>query len=107
MGKWTNAARSGSYPLPVVTKRTVATEGSENQPFVTNVTSVTPPNTAEIIDLIAEYEERAAIREFDGGFPRAEAERLALEECAPDAASRMRLKEALRGVGALVPGEVS
>lgn len=27
-----------------------------------------------------EFEERAAIREYDGGFPRKEAERLAAEE---------------------------
>ena len=31
--------------------------------------------------LLAHYEERAAIREYLGGYPRKEAERLALEEC--------------------------
>jgi hypothetical protein len=34
-------------------------------------------------DRQAEFEERAAIREFDGGFPRAEAEDLAAEEISP------------------------
>lgn len=37
-----------------------------------------PGNDAE--DWFAHFEERAAIREFEGGFDRAEAERLALDE---------------------------
>lgn len=34
----------------------------------------------DLLDLVELFEERAAIRELDGGFSRAEAERLALED---------------------------
>jgi len=34
----------------------------------------------ELLALVEHFEERAAIREFDGGLSRAEAERLALED---------------------------
>jgi len=57
------------------------------------------PNGAEIIDLAGEFEERAAIREYDGGLPRTEAERLALEDVAPDSDARTRLTKALRAGG--------
>ncbi len=34
----------------------------------------------ELVALVEQFEERAAIREFDGGLTRAEAERLALQD---------------------------
>jgi hypothetical protein len=40
----------------------------------------TQPFTFETADEKAQFHERAAIREFDGGLPRAAAERLALLE---------------------------
>lgn len=38
------------------------------------------PEATVLADWLAYYEERAAIREYEGGFDRAEAERLALDE---------------------------
>lgn len=43
--------------------------------MVTSVVGVIPADVKE------RFEERAAIREFEGGFPREEAERLALKDC--------------------------
>lgn len=44
------------------------------------VPPVPPENSVSVQELQAEYEERAAIMEFDGGLSRAEAERLAWAE---------------------------
>ncbi|MCJ2014537.1 hypothetical protein [Methylobacterium sp. J-076] len=81
-----------------------ASQKAEQNQSVTHVTRVTPAKMevgvschassrvtevvtarvmtcdAEFADWIAHFEERAAIREFEGGFDRAEAERLALSE---------------------------
>jgi hypothetical protein len=46
---------------------------------------------AEIEDQQVEFEERAAVMEFDGGMSRAEAEDLAAERVYPDTASERRL----------------
>lgn len=46
------------------------------------------------------YEERAAIMEFDGGLPRAEAEKLALQDVlsnSPSLSAQGRLQDALYG----------
>ena len=45
-----------------------------------NVENATSAPLARLEDWQAYFDERAAIREFDGGFPRHEAERLAREE---------------------------
>ena len=66
-----------------------------------------PPSEAEIIDLVAVFEERAAIREYDGKLSRAEAERLAFKDCAPDSEARNRLSVALAASGQSVPEEAS
>ncbi|WP_173009375.1 hypothetical protein [Methylobacterium sp. P1-11] len=42
------------------------------------------PQAVGLIDWLPYYEERAAIREYDGGFDRSEAERLALEDTAAE-----------------------
>jgi hypothetical protein len=44
------------------------------------VPPVPPENSVSVQELRVEYEERAAIMEFDGGLSRAEAERLAWAE---------------------------
>ena len=50
--------------------------------------------SAIIVDFVAEYEERAAIREYDGGQIRSDAELLALTECAPDPEKQKLLLDA-------------
>jgi len=54
-------------------------------------------------DLREHYEERSAIMEFDGGLPRAEAEKLALQEVlsnSPSLAAQWRLQDASYGTKA-------
>ncbi|MGT2488632.1 hypothetical protein ACU4GA_27325 [Methylobacterium oryzae CBMB20] len=42
------------------------------------------PEASGLVNWLSYYEERAAIREYDGGFERSEAERLALEDTAAE-----------------------
>jgi hypothetical protein len=50
--------------------------------LATLATLAAEPLDSEFPDLNYDYEERAAIIEYDGGLPRDEAERLAAEDCA-------------------------
>jgi len=58
---------------------------------------------SNVVEIFGDYEERAAIREYDGGLPRPEAERLAFDDCAPDLAARERLSDALKACDANGP----
>ena len=53
------------------------------RPAVPTVPTVPTPKQIEDTRELADWEERAAILEFDGGFSRAEAESLALAELYP------------------------
>lgn len=69
---------------PVTPRHTLKKAGGEKRHTSPGVTGgVTAGVTAAGVDpddWLAHYEERAAIREFEGGYDRDEAERLALEE---------------------------
>lgn len=83
MTRWLRAARG--MPLDPATEPTQPTKAPG--PRVVSVSSVLspapgpkgpPPTAPDLADLLDAAEERAAIIEHDGGFARAEAERLAL-----------------------------
>jgi hypothetical protein len=61
---------------------TVATFQAQNPATVANVATVAkaPPGSVDLEDWQAYFDERAGIREFDGGLPRAEAELRAFED---------------------------
>ena len=74
-------------PIGSATLATFATVQDKRTSSVANVASVARPNlktesgvVINLADWQAMFDERAGIREFDGGFPRAEAERLAQED---------------------------
>ena len=100
----TRVTEAGRHALSHVAVTRSASEIAERYQSVTRVTRVTPRETAggeirhtsrgvtevvtehvtapvaDPVDWFAHFEERAAIREYEGGFDRGEAERLALDE---------------------------
>ncbi|SOE01496.1 hypothetical protein [Caenispirillum bisanense] len=57
----------------------VPVKTAENQ-VLDGIGNTGTPGTPDLADWLHDYEERAAIREHDGGLPRHDAERLAYEE---------------------------
>ncbi len=65
----------------VATLATLAGQTAENDELVEGeISPASPAALASLDDWQAYFDERAGIREFDGGFPRHEAERLARED---------------------------
>ncbi len=77
--------KGGLREVATATVATVATQGTDKLPTVANVAKVAVANFTNPATIDREaFEERAAIREFDGGFNRQDAERLALADLADD-----------------------
>ena len=71
--------------MATATVATVATQGTGKAQTVAKVASVAVANPTNPATIDREaFEERAAVREFDGGFNRQDAERLALADLADD-----------------------
>ena len=84
MSRWLERAlarKAHEAPVPIAP---LAPEGPDHRSSGTNGANGTrlhPSSPAlDREDWQAHFDERAGIREFDGGFPRAEAERLARED---------------------------
>ena len=96
-------ANSANFANPIPESAKI----SDFSSFSSDAPRSVPLGEVEIIDLMAGFEERAAIREYDGGLPRAEAEQLALEESAPDTNARNALLHKISAAGRSLADERS
>ncbi len=87
MTRWLDAARGDMTPLTEPTKPTESTNQSPEADIVSVLSVLSGRGearhedlTAEDLDLLDAWHERAAIREYDGGMERGEAERAAVRD---------------------------
>lgn len=74
--------RRGSGPATSATSATASVLRSSRVAEVADVAAPLALSSEKLAEAVDAFEERATIREFDGGQPRAEAERGALNETA-------------------------